>query len=100
MFLSHVSHQAVSDALDRYGGAIRLSVRLACGSLGVRIPAATVLSRKTDSDNSTIKCSATGLSVLGDDHYKRMRRVTVGVARKTMAMTTEHRSKIVALHRQ
>ena len=40
------------------------------------------------------------LQVLGDDHYKRMRPVTVGVARKTMAMTTEHRSKLVALHRQ
>ena len=40
------------------------------------------------------------LQVLGDDHYKRMRPVTVGVARKTMAMTTEYRSKIVALHRQ
>ena len=65
MFFSHVSHQAVSDAMDRYGGAVCLSVRLACGSLGVRIPAATVLSRKTDSDSSTAKCSATAVSVTG-----------------------------------
>ena len=37
---------------------------------------------KTGSDNSTSERSATGVSVtvLGDDHYKQMPRVTVGVA--------------------
>ena len=39
---------------------------------------------KIGSDSSTVKRSALGLClsrVLGDDHYKRMSRVTVGVAR-------------------
>ena len=38
---------------------------------------------KTGSVSSTAKRSAIGVSVtgLGDDHYKRMPRVTVGVAR-------------------
>ena len=37
---------------------------------------------KTGSDSSTVKRSAIGVSimVLGDDHHKRMPRVTVGVA--------------------
>ena len=43
------------------GGAVGWSVRLACGRLGVRISAATVV--KTGSDSSTAKCSATGVSV-------------------------------------
>ena len=42
----HVSHQAVPDAMDRDGGVVGKSVRLACESLGVRIPVATDLSRK------------------------------------------------------
>ena len=46
--------------------------------LGFRIPAAN-LSRKTGNDSSTAKRSAIG--VLGDDHFKRMARVTVYVAR-------------------
>ena len=45
--------------------------------LGVRILAATDPSRKTGSDSSTAKRVS---SVLGDDHCKRMPRVTVGVA--------------------
>ena len=38
---------------------------------------------KTGSDSSTAKRSATGVvsRALGDDHNKRMSRVTVGVAR-------------------
>ena len=35
---------------------------------------------KTGSDSSIAKCSALGVRVMGDDHYKRMPRVTVGVA--------------------
>ena len=37
----------------------------ASGRLSVRIPAATDLSRKTDSDSSTAKRSAIGVSVMG-----------------------------------
>ena len=61
---------------------------------------------KTGSDISTVKRSAIGGShwVLGDDHYKRMLRVTVSVARQrvlncSMAMSAEHMSKFEALHR-
>ena len=38
---------------------------------------------QTGSESSTAKRSALGVSikVLGEDHYKRMSRVTVGVAR-------------------
>ena len=45
-------------------------------NLDVRIPAV-----KTGSDSSTAKRSVRVSRVLGDDHYKRMPRVTVGVAR-------------------
>ena len=40
-------------------------------------------SLKTGSDSSTVKRSAIDMSVrvLGDDHYKRMPRVTIGVVR-------------------
>ena len=49
--------------------------------VGCSNPAATDLSRKTGS--STANRSATGVSVtvLGDDHYKWMSRVTIGEAR-------------------
>ena len=40
-------------------------VRIASKSLGVRIPAATALIVKTDSDSSTAKRSAIGVSVTG-----------------------------------
>ena len=69
---------------ERGGGAVSYSLRPASGRLGVLIPAATDLSRKT------FKCSASLLSntrqevvasrVLGDDHYKLMSCVSVGVA--------------------
>ena len=50
---------------------------------GVRSPVATYLSHKRGSDSSTAKRSAlVRVSlVLGEDHYKRMPHVTVGVAR-------------------
>ena len=48
--------------------------------LGVRIPAATDPSHKTGSDISTAKCSSN--CVTGDDHYKWMPGVTIGVAPK------------------
>ena len=59
------------------------SVGPASRRLGVRIPVVTDLGRKTGRDSSTAKSSAIGVMsrVLGDDHYKRMARVTVGVAR-------------------
>ena len=38
---------------------------LACGRVGVRIPAATDLSRKRGSDSSTAKRSAAGVRVTG-----------------------------------
>ena len=70
---------------DRSGGAVGLSVRPASGRLGIRTRTATDLRLvvKTKSDSSTVKRSAidVGSRVLGDDHYKRMPRVTVGVAR-------------------
>ena len=69
---------------ERGGGAVSYSIRPASGRFGVLIPAATDLSRKT------FKCSASPLSntrqevvasrVLGDDHYKLMSCVSVGVA--------------------
>ena len=64
------------------GGAVGSSVRLASRRLGVRIPAAKVVV-KTGSDSSTVKRSAISVSVtvLGDDHSKRMPRVKVVVAR-------------------
>ena len=43
------------------GVAVGWSIRLACGRLGVRIPAAT----KTSSDSSNAKCLAPGVSVTG-----------------------------------
>ena len=55
-----------------------LSAGHARGRLGVRIPTAIVI--KTGSDSSTVKHSAIGKTILGDDHYKRMSRVIVGVA--------------------
>ena len=58
-----------------------LSVHPASDRLGVRIPAAIDLVVKTGSDSSTVKRSTKGVSVLGDDHYKRMPRATVDVAR-------------------
>ena len=61
-----------------------LTVGPASGRLGVRIPAATDLIVKTGSNRSTAKRSAIDASaiwVLGDDYYKRMPRVTEGVAR-------------------
>ena len=51
--------------VDCRGGAVGQIVRLACGRFGVRIPAATDLSRKTGSDSSTAKRSGTGVSVTG-----------------------------------
>ena len=52
--------------------------------LGVRISAATDQGVNTGSDSSIDKRSAihTVSHVLEDDHYKRMARVTVGVARQ------------------
>ena len=44
-------------------GAVGQSAGLANGSLGVRIPAAKDVSRKTGSDRSTAKRSAIGASV-------------------------------------
>ena len=53
-------------------------------NFGVRISAATDLGVNTGSDSSIDKRSAihTMSQVLGDDHYKRMARVRVGVARQ------------------
>ena len=50
--------------------------------LGVRIPAVKELIGKIGNGSSTAKCSTIGMvsRVLGDDHNKRMPRVTVGVA--------------------
>ena len=57
------------------------------GMLGVKIPAATDLSRKKGMDISAAKRSAIGVSDTGPDHYKRMIRVIVGVARfRTMTV--------------
>ena len=53
-------------------------------NLGVRISAATDQGVNTGSDSSIDKRSAihTVSQVLGDDHYKQMARVRVGVARQ------------------
>ena len=49
--------------------------------LGVRIPAAADLSRKTGSDSHISKLLAIGVSVTGprNGHYKEIFHVTVGV---------------------
>ena len=64
----------------RHSGLERWPCKRKVGSSN---PAAKDLSRKTGSDSSTVKRSAIGVMsrVLGDDHYKWMPRVTVGVAR-------------------
>ena len=61
--------------------------------LGDRVPASTYLSRKTGIGSSIAKRSAIGVFaglVLGDDHYKRMSRVTVGVTRLRTALLNDH----------
>ena len=50
---------------NRGDGAVSLSVCPASGRLGVRIPAAADLCRKTSSDSSAAKRSAIGMSVRG-----------------------------------
>ena len=62
---------------DRHGG-----VRLACKISRFDPRPRLTLIEKTDGDSSTVKRSATGVDIpLGDDHYKRMFRITIDVAR-------------------
>ena len=66
-----------SNIMDRSGGAVGKNIRFACGRLVVRIPAATD-KVKTGNNSLTAKRSP---RIIGEDHYKRMPRVTIGVAR-------------------
>ena len=66
---------------------------LACGGLGIRVPAASDLSRKKGSDCSTAKRSAIGVSVTGP-------RIVCFGFYCSIAMSAEHRSNFAALHQQ
>ena len=49
--------------------------------IGVRSPVEQTYVVETGSDSSTAKRSASGVNDFGDDHYKGLTSVTVGVAR-------------------
>ena len=89
----------------RGGGAVSKSVPPTSGRLGVRIQAATDLSRKTkDSESSTAKCSAISVSVTGHQRWPlHMDALCLSMCGTlinphcSMAMSVEQRSKFATL---
>ena len=67
--------------MSRGGGTVSQTVRPQAEGWVFESQPRQTLVVKTDSDSSTANHSTIGVSVLDDDHYKRMPRLAVGVER-------------------